>query len=469
MHIEDLCIQVSGQVIAEGEAGLAAAREELVWNGRKPQATPRVIVKAASTADVQAAVRYAAANGYRASARSSGHSWSGIALQDGVAIDLGALNSIAIDRPARIAEVGPAAKNLELAVALTAEGLAFPVGHCGDVAMGGYLLGGGFGWNEGTWGPACHLIDRAEVVLADGRVVIVSKTEFPDIFWALRGAGPLFFGIVTRYWLRLMPLPPAMAVATWTYPLARVADVTASMKRLAAVLPSFAEVSLSLAAAPPAAGLGDAKFATVILTVYGGSMIEITGLAMNVGHILPEGALVYNAPTAIDFATLYGIVDQSFPDGARYGVDCLWSEDADATFAGLAQMIATAPSARSNAIGVIYGQNSALHRELPDAALSVIGSVCGIMHGTWASSEEDTVNLAWLRTGMDMLDPVTTGRYVGHADLTRSGRMDACYSADARKRIAVLATTYDPRGIFGGRQVQEPVTNPLGSAAMAAA
>jgi FAD/FMN-containing dehydrogenase len=404
MHIEDLRIQVSGQVIAEGEAGFAAAREEFVWNGRKPQATPRVIVKAASTADVQAAVRYAAANGYRVSARSSGHNWSGIALQDGVAIDLGALNSVAIDRAARIAEVGPAAKNLALAVALTAEGLAFPVGHCGDVAMGGYLLGGGFGWNEGTWGPACHLIDRAEVVLADGRVVMVSATEFPDIFWALRGAGPLFFGIVTRYWLRLMPLPPAMAVATWTYPLARVAEVTASMKRLASVLPGFAEVSLSLAAAPPAAGMGDAKFATVILTVYGSSMVEITGLAANVGHILPDGALVHNAPTAIDFATLYGIVDQSFPDGSRYGVDCLWSEDADATFDGLARMIATAPSAQSNAIGVIYGRNSALHRGLPDAALSVIGTVCGIMHGTWAFADQDAENLAWLRSGMDALD-----------------------------------------------------------------
>ena len=466
MHIEDLRIQVSGQVIAEGEAGFAAAREEFVWNGRKPQATPRVIVKAASTADVQAAVRYAAANGYRASARSSGHNWSGIALQDGVAIDLGALNSIAVDRLARIAEVGPAAKNLELAVALTAEGLAFPVGHCGDVAMGGYLLGGGFGWNEGTWGPACHLIDRAEVVLADGPVVIVSETEFPDIFWALRGAGPLFFGIVTRYWLRLMPLPPAMAVTTWTYPLARVAEVTAGMKRLAAVLPGFAEVSLSLAAAPPAAGLGDAKFATVVLTVYGGSMTEIAGLAANVGNILPEGALVHNPPMAIDFATLYGIVDQSFPDGSRYGVDCLWSEDADATFAGLAQMIATAPSAMSNAVGVIYGRNSALHRGLPDAALSVIGPVCGIMHGTWAAPEEDAENLGWLRSGMDALDPVTTGRYVGHADLARDGRMEACHSATARKRIAELATIHDPKGVFAGRHLRESV--PAHSAAMAA-
>lgn len=465
MHIDNLRGQVSGEVIIEGEAGFTAAREEFVWNGRKPQASPRVIVKAASTADVQAAVRYAAKNGYRASARSGGHNWSGIALQDGVAINLSALNSLTIDRQARIAEVGPAAKNLAFAVALTDEGLAFPVGHCGDVAMGGYLLGGGFGWNEGTWGVACHLIDRAEVVLSDGRVVIVSETEFPDIFWALRGAGPLFFGIVTRFWLRLMPLPPAMAVATWTYPLARVGDVTASMKRLADILPSFAEVSMSLAAAPPTAGLGDAKFATVIMTVYGGSVAEISGLAMNVGHIVPDGALVHNPAMPIDFATLYGIVDQSFPDGGRYGVDCLWSEDADATFAGLARMVADAPSVRSNAICVIYGRNSALNRELPDAALSVIGPICGIMHGTWGAAEDDARNLAWLRDGMDALNSVTTGRYVGHADLARPDRMSDCHSAKARDRIAALARTYDPKAVFGGRDVGTPPSVPVAIAA----
>ncbi len=466
MHIEELRIQVSGHVIAEGEAGFAAAREGIVWNGRKPQATPRVIVRATSVADVQAAVRYATANGYHASARSGGHNWSGIALQEGVAIDLGALNTITVDRSARIAEVGPAAKNLALSIALTAEGLAFPVGHCGDVAMGGYLLGGGFGWNEGTWGPACHLIEKAEVVLADGRIVLVSATEHPDIFWALRGSGPLFFGIVTRFWLRLMPLPPAMAVATWTYPLARVADVTTSLKRLSDVLPSFAEVSLSLAAAPPHMGLGDAKFATVILTAYGGSMVEIAGLARNIGDMLPDSALAGMPPAQLDFATLYGIVDQSFPDGARYGVDCLWGADADAIFSGLAAMVAGAPSAQSNAIGVIYGRNSALQRNLPDAALSMVGPVCGIMHGTWADADEDRQNLDWLRAGMDSLNPLATGRYVGHADLARPGRIEQCYSAEALSRITALARTYDPLGVFGERRVQE--ADITGAAALAA-
>ena len=89
------------------------------------------------------------------------------------------------------------------------------------------------------------------------------------------------------------------------------------------------------------------------------------------------------------------------------------------------------------------------------AALSTIGPVLGIVHGTWTRPEEDAANLAWLRDGMDRLDPVTTGRYVGHADLARPGRLADCYSATALARIADLARTYDPQGLFASRQVHE--------------
>lgn len=52
-------------------------------------------------------------------------------------------------------------------------------------------------------------------------------------------------------------------------------------------------------------------------------------LAMNAAHIVAEGAVVHNPPTQVGFATLYFSVDFSFPYGACYGVNCLWSEDAD--------------------------------------------------------------------------------------------------------------------------------------------
>ena len=105
MNIETLRQMVEGSVIARDEPGYAAARLALIWNGRKPQRFPKVIVKAANVADVQYAVRYAAASGMRLSVRGSGHQFSGIAVQQGVVLDLSAINHIHVDPVARIADV----------------------------------------------------------------------------------------------------------------------------------------------------------------------------------------------------------------------------------------------------------------------------------------------------------------------------------------------------------------------------
>jgi hypothetical protein len=117
-----------------------------------------------------------------------------------------------VDAGARLAEAGRRGGR-DLARALAAHGLAFPVGHCSTVPLGGYLLGGGFGWNAGAWGVACHAVEGVEVVTADGGIRRASGAEEPDIFWAARGAGPAFFGVVTRYRLRLRPLPRAITTA----------------------------------------------------------------------------------------------------------------------------------------------------------------------------------------------------------------------------------------------------------------
>jgi FAD/FMN-containing dehydrogenase len=45
-----------------------------------------------------------------------------------------------------------------------------------------------------------------EVVTADGRIRHVSADEHPDLFWAMRGAGPNF-GVVTAMKVRLHPMP----------------------------------------------------------------------------------------------------------------------------------------------------------------------------------------------------------------------------------------------------------------------
>ncbi|KAF9222412.1 hypothetical protein BS17DRAFT_708869 [Gyrodon lividus] len=72
------------------------------------------------------------------------------------------------------------------------------------------MLLGGFGFLGRLHGLSMDNLVEAEVVLADGRIVIASEKDHPDLWWALCGAGPAF-GVVTRYKAKAFPVPVVFA------------------------------------------------------------------------------------------------------------------------------------------------------------------------------------------------------------------------------------------------------------------
>lgn len=72
------------------------------------------------------------------------------------------------------------------------------------------MLLGGFGFLSRLHGLSIDNLVEAEVVLADGRIVIVNEKEHPDLWWGLRGSGPALC-IATRYKARAYPVPVVFA------------------------------------------------------------------------------------------------------------------------------------------------------------------------------------------------------------------------------------------------------------------
>ena len=147
MNEDSLKKALTGKLITALDPGFRETADGLIWNGRKPAVRARYIVHAATVADVQLCVRFAAANGLTVSPRGGGHHFTGIATQADMVVDLAALDHLAIDARARLCEAGPAVTNERLNAALDRHGFGFPVGHCGSVPLSGYLLGCGVGWN----------------------------------------------------------------------------------------------------------------------------------------------------------------------------------------------------------------------------------------------------------------------------------------------------------------------------------
>ncbi|HCL63563.1 MAG TPA: FAD-binding oxidoreductase [Rhizobium sp.] len=448
MDIEELRKAVRGTVSTPEDADYEAVRIGLLWNGRKPDRFPEVVVKAKDAADVQTAVRFAAANGRRVSVRGGGHHFSTIALQDCVVVDLGEMNALQVDPQVRIARAQPAVTNGRLTAALSEHGLAFPAGHCASVPLSGYLLGGGIGWNAGAWGIACHNVESVEVVLANGSLVVASETENPDVFWAARGAGPEFFGVVTEYRLRLYDLPGAIRTSVWTYPIDEVSAVERWMGQTMRVVPRNVEFTAVFSSAPPPLAGQATKTVSAVATVFAATEEEAEATLTQVASGAPEGVLDIQQSLETPFEVLFLIMGQFFPEGRRYAADTNWTADPARQMEIMAEAVLAAPSAESFALGVVLPPPDGAVR--PYGAFSMVGPAFGCTYAIWEDAGLDTANLAWVRATSEKIAPISLGHYIGEADLDLDKRLAGSFSPEAFQRLRHLQRKYDPSGLFHG-------------------
>src|SRR5437868_5899319 len=240
-----------GTVVWRGDPGYESTRRRMVWNARVPDRFPAAIVTVNSDQDVVEAVKLARARGLQISVRSGGHNWVGSSLRDGgLTVDLSRLTNVTVDPAARVAAAQPAIRNTELMAALGAQGLAFPSGHCPTVAIGGYLLAGGEGWNQGSWGPACQSVLAIDLVNADGELITADAQHYPDLYWMARGVGAGFPGIITRYHLRVYPAPKVLGLSIYVYPLDQLETIVPWLKSTVGSLAPSVEM-MSLMSQPP--------------------------------------------------------------------------------------------------------------------------------------------------------------------------------------------------------------------------
>jgi FAD/FMN-containing dehydrogenase len=441
-------------IVRRGAAGYEERRRRLVWNARLPERYPEVIVQAATTDEVVAAVGLARELGLRLALRSAGHSWWAAALRDdSLLLDLSTLDHVRIDPAARRLSAGPGLTAGELTGALRAHGLAFPGGHCHDVGLGGYLLAGGLGWNAGTWGPACHSVTAVEVVTARGEVLVADDEHHADLLWAARGAGPGFFAVATAFETRVYDAPLAVT-SSFAFPLTALPDVAAWVAHLAAGLDRRIELSLFLGTAPAAVGaLGIAAGEPVVVVTavaFGGAREDcealLAPLEEGVGR---RGFLESESRRETPQQALYEGSGARLPVGRQYAVDCLFSNaPPPELFAALAAALRAAPSAASWVFVGVAPVQQPLVAPAP-SAFAAAGRLYVAVYAVWEEGRDARPNLGWLRDAMRGLEGFTAGRYVGEADLVADpGAAARSFSPAAWRRLGAVRESYDPEHLF---------------------
>jgi FAD/FMN-containing dehydrogenase len=139
--------------------------------------------------------------------RSGGHSTAGYsAIDGGVILDTSQLDSVFVDPQHRRLHAGPGAEFKILWDALDRYGFAVTAGVCPDVRVGGYMQGGGYGWNARMFGMNCDNVMEVEVMLADGSVVLANETTNCDLYYAVCGGTGNNFGVLLHVTYQVYPL-----------------------------------------------------------------------------------------------------------------------------------------------------------------------------------------------------------------------------------------------------------------------
>ncbi|OBT39982.1 hypothetical protein VE00_09990 [Pseudogymnoascus sp. WSF 3629] len=177
-------------------------------NANVPAKYPREIHRPVCVHDVIDAVNRAKELGIPIGVRSGGHLFTCMSLwQDGLLIDTSNLNrQVEYDEKTQTITYGPAVRVCEISEKLEKLGRFFPHGHAPSVAMGGFSLAGGQGFFMRGWGATVdQWVTELEVVVPDGSLIRANANENSDVFWAARGSGQGFFGVVTKFCARTIP------------------------------------------------------------------------------------------------------------------------------------------------------------------------------------------------------------------------------------------------------------------------
>jgi FAD/FMN-containing dehydrogenase len=234
---------IDGEVVLPGLADYESVRKPVM--ARFEHLRPAAVVRCATPADVVATLAFARGLSLPMVIRSGGHSAAGRSSTDGIVLDVTPMRSVAVAD--EVATVGAGVRLGDLYDALAEHGLTIPAGCGPSVGIAGLTLGGGLGILGRKHGLTCDHLLRAQVVLADGRVVECDEHHDGELFWALRGAGGGQFGVVTSLVFRTLPAP-ATTVFQLVWPPAAAAAAVQAWQMYAPDAPEELDATLRLTA-----------------------------------------------------------------------------------------------------------------------------------------------------------------------------------------------------------------------------
>ncbi|WP_344045166.1 FAD-binding oxidoreductase [Nocardioides panacihumi] len=445
-----------GATIRPGDADYETARA--VYNGSIDR-NPAVIVRPTGVADIADAVNYARDARLPLTVRCGGHAVAGTSANEaGVLIDLSGMKGTDVNpsRGTAIAQGGVLWGEYDRDTTL--RGVATPGGRVTTTGVGGFTLGGGYGWLSPKYGLTCDNLVAADVVTADGRLVHVSEDEHPDLLWALRGAGANF-GVVANYELKVHPLPPLLLAGMLVIPNGEGAgDVAKAYRDALEAAPEEVVAAMATILAPPADFVPP-------------EMVGVPVLGLVLAYVgPPEAAVEALAPfreiaaggmdliQPMPYTALQAMLDGFAPRGwLNYHRGLHLQGLSDETLDRFLAVGAEIHSPMTQ--GILFRHGGAVARVPEDSTAASHRDAAYMAHpiACWATPAETDYEMEWVGRFSDAFAADTTGGvYLNFEPGTSQADVHAGFGPEKYAKLAQLKATWDPGNLFRSNHNIEP-------------
>ena len=446
----------AGTLIHPDHTGYDDARR--VYNGMIDR-RPALIARCSSADDVVMAIGLARREGLPLSVYGGGHAVTGSAVcDDGVCIDLRGMKGMSIDPVAMTCRVEAGLNWGEFDAATAAHGLVLTGGRNPTTGVAGLSLGSGSGWLERKYGFVCDNLLSAEVVTADGRKVIASESENPDLFWGLRGGGGNF-GIVTAFRFRLHKLGPVVLAGVMMYPAPMAGGVLRHLRDFMRTAPDEVGAGMVFTTAPNAPFVPEparGRPVVVVQVIYAGDIEEgMKVLAPLRAFGPPVADLVQPLPYA-EFQKMGG----NFPGSLNYWTADFLNdlpEEAIDSYAALA----LTPLSPQSAIILVPGGGAPSRVDEEATAFGMrtatwnVHYICG-----WTNPADTAQNIARVKQIASVLKPWSTGGvYLNYIGDEGQDRVNAAFGEKKLARLRSLKAKWDPQNVFRHNHNIRPATS----------
>ena len=458
--INELEGELHGSLIRPGDDAYEEARH--IWNGAIDK-RPAMVVRPAGTADVVRTVRFAASEGLPIAVRGGAHSVAGFSTcDDGIVVDLSAMDTVEVDATTRRATAGGGTKWAGFDAATQAHGLATTGGLISTTGLGGFTLGGGIGHLVRAHGLACDNLLAAEVVTADGSVVQAGPDDHAELLWGLRGGGGNF-GVVTSMEMALHPVGPTVLGGLVFFDGDDAAEVVAGWRDYVDGAPDELSSLVNLTTAPPAPFLPEEwhfrKIAAIAVCWAGD---PDAGMEV-VQPLRSLGTVVADLIGPIPYVALQQLLDGLWTAGsANYFTSAFIDrlpDDAVSTFADFHRNSADLPVQAELHLHHLGGAMA----RVPAGATAFTDRTSPYIVNCIARTPE-AGDLArqreWARAARQAMAVYGAGRtYVNFAGESDEDTVRAAYAPDTYGRLQQLKDRYDPSNLFRFNQNVTPSAN----------